>query len=353
MKVPSREPGLRSALLTCSDYSAIGNTRPSVPLSDRQLRNKVHKQLSAILAGEQLAATDLVRSHLATTQLATELATEYRAQRSDAPSEGMAIICAGVPGAGKSSALDAAAISEYRRIDPDEIKDILLARLDQSGLLDVRLKHVLADGYPISPGELAGWVHRTSTDAADLVREASIQMRENFIMEGTLSWHDLPASYVDELARGDYERLTILDVEVPMSVAIEQSTQRWWLGRHSGQITHGAPLGGRFIAESLLAPMYSKRSSGNRSVSVCAANARKLHRTANASGIESDLIVISRTATGMQYAAKLTTHGEVRPWEDNQLGAVCTHCGAILKTRPAIRAGVGPDRGHRARRSSS
>lgn len=298
-----------------------------------------------------MAATDPVRSYLATTQLANELAIEYRAQRPDAPSSGMAIICAGVPGAGKSSALDAIAISGYRRIDPDEVKDILLARLDQSGLLDMRLKHVLADGYPISPGELASWVHRTSTEAADLVREASIQMRENFIMEGTLSWPKLPASHVDELARGDYERLTILDVEVPLSVAIEQSTQRWWLGRHGGRITSGAPLGGRFIAESLLAPLYSKRSSGNRSVSVCAANARKLHRTANDSGIECDLIIISRTATGKQYAAKLTSQGEVHTWEGNQLGAVCTHCGAILKTRPAIRAGVGPDRGHGARRS--
>lgn len=216
----------------------------SAPLSNHRLRNKVHTELAALLDGGQLAVSPrAVRDYLADQRLIAQVAQQYRAQQPDAPTGGRAaIITAGVPGAGKSSALGATATG-YRRIDPDEIKDILLARLDVAGLLDARLDHVLSDGNSVSLGELAGWVHRASTDAADRVRTASLQIGENFVMEGTLSWHKLPVSYVDELALGGYERLTVLDIEVPLAVAIEQSKCRWWEGRHSGLLTHGMQIG--------------------------------------------------------------------------------------------------------------
>ncbi len=245
-----------------------------------------------------------------------------------------------MPGAGKSSSL-AAIAADYRRIDPDEIKNILLARLHLEGLLlDIRHKHVLADGNPICPGELAGWVHEASTTAADLVRAASLQIGENFAMEGTLSWTPLTQTHVDELASNDYEQLTILDVEVPLSVAVEQSKQRWWEGRHSSQTTDGTWLGGRFIAETILAQLYS----GPRSASTCAGNARKLYRNANRAGIDTDLLIVSRTANGTEYAARLSCDGQVHPWRDVPLGAVCTHCGAILKQPQAILKGTSRSR---------
>lgn len=143
---------------------------------------------------------------------------------------------------------------------------------------------------------------RASTDAADRVRTASLQIGENFIMEGTLSWHRLPDIHVDELAFGGYERLTVLDVEVPLAVAIEQSKRRWWDARNSGDLIYGVQIGGRFISEALLAQLYA----GPRSASVCAANARNLYANANDAGIESEIIIVSRTTTGTEYSARLT-----------------------------------------------
>jgi hypothetical protein len=318
----------------------------SAPLSNRRLRNTVHTQLAALLDGGQLAVPPrAVRDYLADQRFIAQVTQQYRAQQQDVLTGGRAaIITAGVPGAGKSSALDAIAAG-YRRIDPDKIKDILLAHLDTAGLLDVRSDHVLADGNSISPGELAGWVHRASTDAADRVRTASLQIGENFVMEGTLSWQPLSVTHVDELALGGYEQLTILDIEVPLAVAVEQSKKRWWDGRHSQCLTYGTQVGGRFISESTLAQLYS----GPRSASTCAANARSLYNNANDAGIESEILIVSRSTTGAEYKARLTSDGDVEPWQGAPLGAVCVHCGAVLKNRSAILRGVGPARTHRPR----
>lgn len=312
----------------------------SAPLSNHRLRNRVYAELAALLnVGGQLAEPpQAVRDYLADHRVVAEVAQQYRAERPDVPTEGhAAIITAGVPGAGKSRALDAIAAG-YRRIDPDEIKDILLARLDTAGLLDRRSAHILADDNSVSPGELARWVHKASTDAADRVREASLLIGENFVMEGTLSWHKLPLSHVDELALGGYDQLTILDVEVPLTVAMEQSKDRWWKGRHSGSLTCGVQIGGRFISQSVLAQLYS----GPRTASACARNARKLYGSANNTGIESEILIVSRTATGAEYKARITPDGEVQSWQGAPLGAICVRCGAVLTHRSAILKGVGP-----------
>jgi hypothetical protein len=315
----------------------------SAPPSSRRLRNRVHSQLAALLAGGQLAAVPRAVRNYLDDRLVEQVAHEYRAQCPDAPAGGRAaIITAGVPGAGKSFEINAIAAG-YRRIDPDDIKDIFLARLETAGLLDIRLQHVLADGKLVSPAELSGWVHTASTDAANRVRAMSTQIGENFVMEGTLSWHKLPASHVDELAVGDYERLTILDIEVPRTVAVEQSKHRWWNGRQSGRTRHGVELGGRFISESALSDFYP----GPRTASTCAANVRKLYGIANDAGIQAEVLIVSRAASGTEYRARLTPDGSVQPWQGAALGAVCIDCGAILRDRLAILKGVGTSCAHR------
>jgi hypothetical protein len=308
----------------------------SDPRSSLRLRNKVHSQLAALLDGGQLAVPGAVHDYLGD-QLIEQVAHEYRAQRADAATGGSAaIIAAGVPGAGKSTALDAID-RRYRRIDPDDIKDILLARLEMAGLLEVRHEHVLADGKSVRPAELSGWMHTASTDVADRVRTMALQIGENFVMEGTLSWPALVISHVDELALGDYERLTIVDIEVPRAVAIEQSKHRWWHGRQSGRDRHGVQLGGRFFSEAALGGFYA----GPRTASTCAANARELYRNAADAGIRSELLIASRTVRGTEYRARLTPDGDVQPWQTAPLGAVCTVCGAILNGHAAILNGVG------------
>ncbi len=315
----------------------------SAPQSNTRLRNKVHSELTALHDGGQLAVPSAVEGYL-DDPLIEQVAQDYRAECPDTPTTGhAAIITAGVPGAGKSLALNAIAAG-YRRIDPDGIKDMLLARLVTAGLLDVRRDHVLADGKPVSPGELSWWVHRVSTKAADLVRAMSLLMGENFVMEGTLTWPPLPAQYVNELAFNDYERLTILDVEVPPTVAVEQSVHRWWSARRTARSMYGVELGGRFISEHTVRQFYG----GPRTASTCAANARKLYGEANDAGIETELLIVSRTASGTEYRACLTADSDIRPWQGAPLGAVCVICGGILTHQKAIREGVSRSRIHKS-----
>ena len=277
-------------------------------------------------------------------RLIEQVAQDYRAQCPATPATGhAAIITAGVPGAGKSVGLNAMA-GGYRRIDPDEIKDMLLARLETAGLLDVRRNYILSDGKPVSPGELSWWVHRASTRAADLARAMSLLMGENFVMEGTLAWPPLSAQYANELAFNDYERLTIFDVEVPPTVALEQSAHRWWSARRTARTLYGIELGGRFISEHAVHEFYG----GPRTASTCAINARKLYGEANDAGIETELLIVSRTASGTEYRARLTADGDVRPWQSAPLGAVCVICGGILKHQKAIRDGVSRSRIHKS-----
>jgi hypothetical protein len=315
----------------------------SAPQSDRRLRNRVHSQLTALYEAGEFAVPRSVERYLSD-QLIDEIAREYRGKCPNAPAHGRAaIVTAGVPGAGKSVAVDMLA-TDHRRIDSDDIKDLILMRLDQAGLLDIRHDHVLADGKPVHPSELARWVHDASTEAANRVRAVSLRLGENFVMEGTLSWTPLIDGYVTGLADGDYDRLTIVDVEVPLTVAVEQSKHRWWDARETGRTVDGAELGGRFIAQAALEGYYTRQ----RRVSRCAVNARKLRSTANKAGIETNLLLVSRTSTGKEYRAWLRPDGDIAPSQGAPLGAVCIKCGAIVTSPTAIRTGVGRRRGYKS-----
>ena len=222
--------------------------------SDRLLRDTVHSELAALLeAGGPLH----VRPAPITLELGgtfiEDIAVAYRAATPGAPFEGRsAIVTAGPPGAGKSSAANLIDPAVYRRIDADRIKDRILWVLDSQGLLAARHEHTLADGRPVYPAELAWWVHKASTDAADLVRQACLADGENFLMEGTLAWDRLPAEYVIELVDFDYESIKIIDIEVPLSVAQTQARERWWAGRNESN----SAVGGRFISDDAITAFY-------------------------------------------------------------------------------------------------
>lgn len=299
-----------------------------------RLRNRVHSELTSLLdpATGPLGTIPGEVTDFLDDACLSEVASEYRALSADAPSEGhAAIITAGPPGAGKTTALEEL-LHNHRRIDPDKIKDILLARLDRAGLLDERRRYELLDGEPVQPGELAWWVHRASTDVADTVRQVSLSMGENFAMEGTLSWGPLVGDYTGELATFDYESLVVLDVEVPFGVAVEQARARWWADR----ATTG--LGGRFLSDAAIAAYYPD----NQRVSTCATRARDLFEEAIDDGLEATLALESRTASGTPSGALIEPTG-VSQWRGLSLAAVCIRCGSRLSDIRSIERGLGDD----------
>lgn len=195
-----------------------------------------------------------------------DLAQTYRQKQSGVRTGGRAVvISAGPPGAGKTAALDSLQLKGYRRIDPDEAKDLVLRAASMEGLLEYRNQHLLPDGKPVGLRELAPHIHEYSNRVTDLVRAAALTAGENVIIDGTLSWEPLVGQYIDELDRAGYEGLEVVAVEAPLEVALIRAKQRWWHGR-----LHET-LGGRFISEQVIRALYTTAQQ-----SVCESNARLL-----------------------------------------------------------------------------
>jgi len=204
-----------------------------------------------------------------------DVLASYLDRQPEVPREGKAaLLTAGPPGAGKSTALDELGLvmQGWRRLDADVVKDYLVADIVRSGYYDDLLSYQLADGQPILPAELASLTHRESVSILDDIRQECLRHGENILIEGTLSWAAYGAQLLGELVNRDYQDVTIVDVEVPVELARERALQRWWDGRQE-RIATGQGLGGRFTPASLIARAFP---DPNDQHSVCAANARAL-----------------------------------------------------------------------------
>lgn len=294
------------------------------------VRDLVHSQLTELLKpGGPLAQAPSTLTTFFTEAVQDEIVDLYRNSVPSAPAQGhAAIITAGPPGAGKSTSL-AGRLGSYRRIDPDEIKDLLLARALQEGLLSRRTDHLLADGDVVAPGELAGWVHGLSTQIADLVRGKSLFEGENFVMEGTLLWPNLAQRYSSELGVAQFEDLLIVDVEVPVELAIQRARGRWWTGRQSG-----TALGGRFVSDETVERFYENGHSP------CSATAYDLHHQSMDLGINSTLEVSFTQFKGGEMGARIDANG-VSKLSGSPLGVPCVRCGALLTSSKSVGRGMG------------
>ncbi|NQW73249.1 MAG: zeta toxin family protein [Actinobacteria bacterium] len=197
--------------------------------------------------------------------------------------EGSVVVAtAGPPGAGKTARLaDLGYGLGWRRIDSDTFKRLLIEHDLRTGDLvmpDEVKEFVLADGKGIMPLELASLYHYESTVIADMAKVACLTARENVIIEGTLSWDELPTQIVDDIVTHGYEKLDVVLVEAPRDVVLERALQRWWAGRRAGGI------GGRFTPSATIRNLYTTSTS-----TVCGRNARDLVKKASAAQIAVEL----------------------------------------------------------------
>lgn len=304
----------------------------SATRSSRALRDRVHAELTELLAADgKLGVVPANISEFFDEARQRQIALDYRAQSPDAPAEGRAvIITAGPPGAGKSTALRGV-LDGHRRIDPDEIKDLLLAEAEAADLLVTRRDHTLSDSRPVSPRELAGWVHHLSTDIADEVRRTSLELGENIVVEGTLWWPPLAERYSRELAEQDYTSLLVLDVEVPLETSLAQARERWWQGRVSPD-----HLGGRFISDGAVESFYNQGP-----VSGCATTARALYREALEAGVLAELLILNRGPGGRAQGARISRTGITSAPGSAKLAVACLRCGRPLTSPESIIRGFG------------
>ena len=234
--------------------------------------------------------SDGVLYEAARVRLHRELVEQQRATSAPALSGRLAVvITAGVPGAGKSSAIAAdPRLAAFRDIDADDFKDPLLLDAEAAGLLAAWTGTTLADGRPVALRELSGFVHAESTAVADAMRQACFADGENVVIHGTLASVQYLDDLLGELDDYGYDDIIVYDVEVSAGQAVEQALARWWACRTDD----AERLGGRFVPPAAIRGYYPAGSSR----SITAANAQMLAHRAEEMGWSVDLRVVDAVA---------------------------------------------------------
>jgi hypothetical protein len=194
-----------------------------------------------------------------------------------------AIILAGPPGAGKSTAQDEVVAetmtqkSAWLPLNADDFKDQLLMRARDDGTYvsflcpDMVKKHE-RKGEKFFPRELAVLVHEESSLLVKQATAEAIYRGDNIIVDGTLASVDKAHMLLRRLSEAGYS-VMIADVETPHTVSQIRVIDRWrkvyvkaLAGTADGQDKY---LGGRWVPAAVLAELYS--ADTNESIS--AANA--------------------------------------------------------------------------------
>lgn len=202
----------------------------------------------------------------------------------------LAVVTAGPPGAGKSTAIDRLGDDAvtWRRIDPDRLKELLIKRaIDDRIYEPIMQQHTLSDGRPILPMELSGLVHEESVRLADTIRRRCLRASEDVIVEGTLAW----TPFIDVLLRDfvgfGYENMLVLSVDVPLETAVERALDRWWLARSNPANFDG----GRFVSRAVIAASYTEDGHA-----IGVRNAAELAQRGNRLGMSVELNQLSGAA---------------------------------------------------------
>lgn len=189
-----------------------------------------------------------------------------------------AIITAGPPGAGKSALLKTriADLDAYRIIDADIIKDRIIKQAIADGIYDHLLSTApFVDGHGLAPRELSALVHVESVRLAEAIRQMCTSVKENVVIEGTLTWHLQGPNTFRELADNDYFEVEVYGIDIDQEEAHISALDRWWKLRLEWTRGHHA-LGGRFTPDDAIDTCYP--STGAESF--CTTNAKNFINTA-------------------------------------------------------------------------
>lgn len=310
---------------------------------------------------------------------------------------GQAIMTAGPPGAGKSTALNdiyartGTTAKDWLVLDADGFKDRILKQAIADGSYDTHLttdeiRQIEAGGEKIWPRERAALVHEESSYLMKAARNEAIRQRRNIIIDGTMSSESKSKELAAQLERSGYQVKVVL-VDAPKPVTEARADYRWRTGYENAAAGTAADpddqlLGGRFVPAQIIDGMYRDESE-----SVCAASARATadgcqavtefdsYRVEQPAGAPEHQLELSRKRDDGRWG-KIRRHGaelarrhekaEARkaaraaapppPTDGGDSGGggagsgTCAVCGRPLRSAASIARGAGPTcAGHLAR----
>jgi hypothetical protein len=217
-------------------------------------------------------------------RLHNEIVARFIESRPEVRRDKKAIVLAGPPGVGKSTAQDAliqvtgTQKEHWLPINADDFKDKLLQRALQDGsyeryLVPREVRTLEEAGEKFYPRELAALVHEESSILAKKTHDNALASGLNVIIDGTLGKAPQARILLDRLQDAGYDVL-VADVETTQSIAEARSMGRWergYLAAENGTATGvDAKLGGRWVPQSFLASLFKEPSEME---SICASNA--------------------------------------------------------------------------------
>ncbi|MFJ6419186.1 zeta toxin family protein [Paeniglutamicibacter sp. NPDC091659] len=200
-----------------------------------------------------------------------ELLEEYRSRFPEVRSERRALVLAGPPGAGKTTALKTDAshhAAHWLKIDADEFKVLLLSRALEDGSYEgfikpQAVKDLEAQGDRFNPLELASLVHAESSYLAEALREMAIEDGLNVVIDSVLSKPEKAVELGAQLAAAGYT-VDVLHVEVPFELSAAQIEKRWQEAHKESKLDPNS-LGGRWVPSEYARDVFDGKNGRSKS----------------------------------------------------------------------------------------
>lgn len=255
-----------------------------------------------------------------------QLIRDFRAESPNVRRDRQAILLAGPPGAGKTTAQDqlfsstGTTAADWRVLNADDFKDRLFKQALADGSYDSQLTppevaESEAIGEKVWPRERAALVHEESSMLMKQARDQSIRQGENVIIDGTLSNADAGTKLVKRLEEQGYT-VRIALVDGPRDVTAARVAYRWNRG-YEGAVD-GVPdpsdpdlltLGGRWVPAEVTDALYREGDDE----SVCATAAQTIAKS-SASVTQLDVYRISDPAGSPELVEQRTGKRDDGRW---------------------------------------
>lgn len=203
---------------------------------------------------------------------------DYSDRFPEVESEGQAIVMAGPPGAGKSTALQSIIAAtgipqeKWMLLDADEVKKLLLDQACADGTFQSMVPPELhAEGIVPYPAELASLVHEESSLLVKALRSKAIQARMNIIIDGTLADYEKSDALLTTLAENGYT-VYMASIDIPLVDSKTRIRSRWEHGITEAEKGH-CPDGARWVPPAFAQSVFSPTDTQH---SRCHANATTL-----------------------------------------------------------------------------